>query len=354
MAGVQGPPGGPGPQPPMGQPPVPPAGPPPPQPPPPAAAPVFIPPTREIRLNAPPVFDGNRKKYDNFLQAVLLYTSLNSHIFNTDGLKIGFTLSFLTDKEAAQWREAWVRRNATAGNINYPIWTVFERELSSAFRSIDQVGDAMHKLETLRQGEKTAEELNTEWDLLVGQADIGTDSSATLIKAYQKVLNRPLLEKILDGEVVPITIQGWKDKAVQLDNNYRRKMAILGKSRENRGQQNTGWRNQPFQQNNVPQKDPNAMDVDALSIKQREEALRSGACFKCRKIGHLARDPSFHPRYEGQGGRGGNAGQPGQPGMPGKTWTKGKDLLAHIRSLTAGLLAEEHEELMKGAEESGF
>ena len=40
--------------------------------------------------------------------------------------------------------------------------------------------------------------------------------------------------------------------------------------------------------------------------------------------------------------------------MPGKTWTKGKDLLAHIRSLTAGLLAEEHEELMKGAEELGF
>ena len=125
-------------------------------------------------------------------------------------------------------------------------------------------------------------------------------------------------------------------------------MAILGKSRENRRQPNTGWRNRPFQRNNVPQKDPNAMDVDALSIKQREEALRTGACFKCGKIGHLARDQSFHPRYEGQGGQGGNAGQPG------KTWTKGKDLLAHIRSLTAGLSAEEHEELMRGAEKSGF
>ncbi len=131
-------------------------------------------------------------------------------------------------------------------------------------------------------------------------------------------------------------------------------MAILGKTRDNCGQQNMGWRNQLFQQNNALQKDPNAMDVDALSIKQREEVLRTWACFKCGKIGHLARDQSFHPRYEGQGGWGGNAGQPGQPGMPGKTWTKGKDLLAHIRSLTAGLSAEEHEELMKGAEESGF
>ena len=101
----------------------------------------------------------------------------------------------------------------------------------------------MHKLETLCQGGKTAEELNTEWDLLVGQANIGTDSAATLIKAYQRVLKRPLLEKILDGETVPATIDAWKLKAVQLDNNYQRKMAILGKTRDNRGQQNTGWHN---------------------------------------------------------------------------------------------------------------
>ena len=50
------------------------------------------------------------------------------------------------------------------------------------------------------------------------------------------------------------------------------------------------------------------MDVDALSIKQREEALMTGACFKCGKIDHLAQDLNFHPRYEGQGEQWGNAG----------------------------------------------
>ena len=70
--------------------------------------PALVAPTREIRLNAPPVFDGNRKNFENFLQAILLYTGLNGHIFNTNELKIGFTLSFLTEKKAAQWREAWV------------------------------------------------------------------------------------------------------------------------------------------------------------------------------------------------------------------------------------------------------
>ncbi len=311
------------------------------------------PPTREIQLNAPPTFDGNRKKFNNFLQAVLLHISLNAHIFNTNELNIRFTLSFLTEKEAAQWRESWVQRNNAAGAITYPTWAAFEAELSAAFQPIDLVGNAMHKLETLRQGGKTAEELNTERDLLVGQAAIGADSAATFIKAYQKVLNRSLLEKILDGDTVPTTIDSWKLKAVQLDNNYRRKMAILGKTRDNHGQNTGGGR--PFcpaytMNTYAPQRDPNAMDVDALSIKAREEAMRKGACFGCGEIGYISHNCPKKRGY-GQGGQGGNTGQPGQSGMPGKTWTKGKDLLAHICSLTTGLSAKEHEELMKEAKE---
>ncbi len=95
------------------------------------------------------------------------------------------------------------------------------------------------------------------------------------------------------------------------------------------------------------------MDVDALSIKACEEAMRKGVCFGCGEIGHISHNCPKKRGY-GQGGQGGNARQPRQSGMQGKTWTKGKDLLAHIQSLTAGLSAEEHEELMKGAEESGF
>jgi hypothetical protein len=162
-----------------------------------------------------------------------------------------------------------------------------------------------------------------------------------LINLYQKTLNRPLLEKILDGENVPKMIQGWLDKAVQMDNNYQRKMAILGKTRDNRAQQNTGRRflrpSNQYVQNQM--KDPNAMDVDVLSTKQREEAMRKGACFRCGEIGHISRNCPKKNRGYGQGGQGGNTGQAGQSGTAEKTWNKGKDLLAHIQTLTAGLPA---------------
>jgi hypothetical protein len=178
----------------------------------------------------------------------------------------------------------------------------------------------------------------------------------TLINLYQKMLNRPLLEKILDGENVPRTIQGWLDKAVQMDNNYQRKMAILGKTRDNRAQQNTGRRffrpSNQYVQNQM--KDPNAMDFDVLSTKQREEVMRKGACFECGEIGHISCNCPKKNRGYSQGGQGGNTGQARQSGTTGKTWNKGKDLLAHIRTLTAGLPADELEEFMKGAEESGF
>jgi hypothetical protein len=56
---------------------------------------------REIRLNPPPLFDGARKYSNNFFQAVLLYIGINDHLYPTDERKIGFTLSYMAEKEAA-------------------------------------------------------------------------------------------------------------------------------------------------------------------------------------------------------------------------------------------------------------
>jgi hypothetical protein len=321
MAAVAGPPRPPGLGVPAGlaAPPIPPV-------PPPATA------MREIRLNVLPQFDGNRKKYTNFIQAVLLYIGINQHIFTTDEQKVGFTLSYMTEKEASLWRDSWIRQNQVAGAIVYPTWTTFLTDMNAAFKPIDDISEAMHLMQQLRQGAKTAEELNTEWTLLARRAKIINTGDITLINLYQKMLNRPLLEKILNGENVPNTIQGWLDRAVQMDNNYQRKMAILGKTRDNHTQQNKGRRffrpsNQYVQKQT--QRDPNAMDVDALSIKQREEAMRKGACFGCGEGGHISRN-CLKKRDYGQGGQGGNTGQPGQSGTSGKTWTKVKDLLTHI------------------------
>jgi Zinc knuckle len=37
-------------------------------------------------------------------------------------------------------------------------------------------------------------------------------------------------------------------------------------------------------------KDPNAMDVDTLTMEERGMLLRQGKCFRCKKTGHMAKD----------------------------------------------------------------
>ena len=81
--------------------------------------------------------------------------------------------------------------------------------------------------------------------------------------------------------------------------------------------------------------------------------MRKGACFGCGEVGHISHNCT-KKRQGGYRGQGGNTGQAGQSSTSGNNWMKGKDLLTHIRTLTVGLLANELEEFMKEAEESGF
>jgi hypothetical protein len=140
----------------------------------------------------------------------------------------------------------------------------------------------------LKQGTRTAEELVTEFKLLVSQAGM-TDSSSSdnihLIQIFRRTLNESLAKKILFSEKVPATIQGWCDRAIQYDTNWRMAMAILGKStkRKNPGDNNDG------KKTHKP-KDPNAMDIDAMTLEERTALMKKGLCFICKKPGHRAND----------------------------------------------------------------
>jgi hypothetical protein len=51
-------------------------------------------------------------------------------------------------------------------------------------------------------------------------------------------------------------------------------------------------------------KDPNAMEVDRLSERERKEHFDKGLCFNCHQPGHKSNDPKFHPKEKGNKGKG--------------------------------------------------
>jgi hypothetical protein len=79
-------------------------------------------------------------------------------------------------------------------------------------------------LETLRQEKKTAEELNTEFLQIVGQAGMDRKTPSDhlhLIGYYRKALEPRLSRKILFSNDISKTIDGWMEKAIQFDTNWR-------------------------------------------------------------------------------------------------------------------------------------
>jgi hypothetical protein len=76
----------------------------------------------------------------------------------------------------------------------------------------------------LRQGKKTAEELNMELLQIVGQAGIDRKTPSDylhLIRYYRKTLEPRLSRRILFSNDIPKTINGWMEKAIQFDTNWR-------------------------------------------------------------------------------------------------------------------------------------
>jgi hypothetical protein len=75
-----------------------------------------------------------------------LYLGINRHIYHNNEKKIGFVLSYLNDKEAVQWREAWIERHTTNKMVWFPSFGTFIDELNAAFKPVGTVDNAMHKL----------------------------------------------------------------------------------------------------------------------------------------------------------------------------------------------------------------
>src|SRR6202044_193546 len=167
---------------------------------------------KEIGINKSTPFTGDRLKVNSFIQECNVYLTINQLVYNTEDAKIVFILSYLTDKEVLQWKEQYIESisNETTGALTFPPFTTFLTTFKEAFKSADRTRNAMNKLVLLKQGNRSAEELVTEFRLLAGQAGLTATSTSDhlhLIGLFRKTLNPQLARKILFGDVVPTTIQ---------------------------------------------------------------------------------------------------------------------------------------------------
>jgi Zinc knuckle len=205
----------------------------------------------------------------------------------------------MNDGEAVNWKEYYLDtlEDLMTGMPNLPTLVTFLANVQKAFQATDRVRDVVNTLETLKQGKKTAEELNTEFLQIVGQAGIDRKALSNhlhLIGYYRKGLEPRLNHKILFSDDIPKMIDGWMGKAIEFNMNWRMENLFFNsdmkanlskpKTDTNKSNGNAHW----WRMNK--RKDPNAMDVDALTMEERGMLLRQGKCFHCRKTGHMAKN----------------------------------------------------------------
>jgi Retrotransposon gag protein len=262
---------------------------------------------KEFNINKPTEFDGNRKDVQSFLQNCRVYLQVNKHVYTTDDSKVAFVLSFMNDKEAKRWKENYlIQITNVEGDLNFPTFKDFLAKINIDFKPANKGKDAAHQIAMLRQGKKTAEETVTEFRLLTNQAGYANDTPSDhlhLIEKMQTVLNPSLVKRVLLLDDVPNTVDKWAEKAIQIDSNYRQTMETLERlTGERRNPKASTPRASSSSSNNWRKKkeerDPDAMDIDAMSDSKRAYLMRKGACFICEETGHRAKDHDEHVKEQ--------------------------------------------------------
>ena len=298
-------------------------------------------PKKEYSLNRPTPFTGDWSKIEAFVQECGIYLAINESIYDNEPSKVAFRLSFLTDKEALKWKEQDICSITKDSKITFLTYMAFMLKLQEAFHAVNLVDSAMQKLALLQQGNRLVESMIKDFRLLIGEADLSTTLALDqihLIKMFMTCLNTQLKKKIIFRDIVLKTIEEWYAKATEYDSNFWLAQAMMALDNQKK---NTGksW----FNQNQNQNKDPNAIDIGAttttttgtafigaLTEEMRAALMKIGACFWCRKTGHLFHNCSL--KHQGQ------QQQPQQQ----KTYTP-KDVYMNIWSMTA----EKRKELME-------
>ncbi|GLB45345.1 putative reverse transcriptase-rnase h-integrase [Lyophyllum shimeji] len=210
----------------------------------------------------------------------------------------------------------------------------------SVYRA-DAAGDARAKLKVLKQT-GTADEYIVEFKVLAAASQIKEDNS--LIEYFMDGLQPKLVEKVLGVEKPPTMIKGWYGYASRFDNQWRRARAIINRHRQENKKPSTPSRNY-MPPRYVQIKDPNAMDIDRLSLEEREEHFKKGLCFECHKPGHRAADHkkgtvSEQKKYDFSFRK--------------EARKTGKETHLRIKAMIEALDEKEKEECMKKLEDEGF
>ncbi|CAA7271267.1 unnamed protein product [Cyclocybe aegerita] len=172
---------------------------------------------KELRINVPPEFDGNREKFDHFINKCKLYLEINEGVYDTDKKMISYILGLMTKGEAHVWSSQYIKARTRAGRLYFDTYAVFMQLLEEAFITQDAPREALQQLKKLHMDKKHTEDHNAEFKTLVERSTL-TDPIA-IGDLYRDSLSDKVLGLIINSRNIPKNINDWYKQAVEVDVN---------------------------------------------------------------------------------------------------------------------------------------
>jgi Ty3 transposon capsid-like protein len=177
---------------------------------------------KELNLNKPEAFNGNRDGFKKFLQTVEVYMDVNHETYNNNLRKIAFVLSFMATGSAATWKaqfikEAYARPTPANPNDRLGTYAQFRKDLIEAFSMFNSVGDALDELRSLRKKKnESIDEHIARFKMLAAESKIDTTNPLS-IKLFKETLPRGLTLELMRLETPLRTIDDWYEWAATID-----------------------------------------------------------------------------------------------------------------------------------------
>ena len=147
---------------------------------------------KTVKLNDPKPFTGKREELGKFLRDVALHIAINDHIFTNDIKKIAFVLSYMTEGDAASWKEEFLKTKTQPGQaVDLETYITFIDKIEGVFKPYNAPGDALEEIKVMRMEGNLAEDHVAQFKILVNKAKLDT-TSAMLIDAFRETLKIPL------------------------------------------------------------------------------------------------------------------------------------------------------------------
>lgn len=254
----------------------------------------------------PQPFKGDPTKSEDFVHQCEMYFLARPRKYTfTDPLdplaadkqKIWFANALMEDdpkakKQARRWATL---RERFFVKMGWTTWDNYKNQFLDAFKPPNAVTRADQKLERLRADQfDNINDYNIEFMNLIGEINPPNyNHDVHYINLYRRGLSKLVARFV--SLIVPdgSPLESWMTTARDVANKWKDDEVMRGGRQE---------------------KDPNAMDVDALKFEQKPRRQNNLKCYACEGKGHIARECPTRAREGGQRGQRGGRGNRDQRG----------------------------------------